>query len=272
MEGWHGWDDYAPFYDWENARTVGRRDIRFWQRLAEQCGGPVLELGCGTGRVAVPVARTVDRVVGIDRSDAMLRQAQRRLRRSGRGAVRLVRGDIRSLPFRRASRFRLVMAPYGVLQSLLHDRDLRGALRSVFGVLQRGGTFAMDLVPDLPRWTEYDRRVSLRGRRRGGTVRISLIESVRQDRSRRLTIFDQEFVERRGRTSTAHRFSLVFRTLSVRQMTGRLRRAGFTIEAVSGDYTGGQWHPGAETWIVLARKGRPPGSGVVRGARPGNKP
>ena len=35
MEGWHGWDQYAQFYDWENARTVGRRDISFWQDLAK---------------------------------------------------------------------------------------------------------------------------------------------------------------------------------------------------------------------------------------------
>ena len=255
MEGWHGWDDYAPFYDWENGRTVGRRDIRFWQRLAEECGGPVLELGCGTGRVAVPVARTVDSVVGIDRSDAMLRRAQRRLRRGNVAPrLRLVRGDVRLLPFRGTSRFRLVMAPYGVLQSLLRDRDVRDTLRSVLGVLRRGGILAIDLVPDLPRWREYERRVSLRGRRRGGATQISLIESVRQDRPRRLTIFDQEFVERRGRTRTSHRFSLVFRTLSVRQMTGRLRRAGFTIETVFGDYRGGPWHSGADTWIVVVRK------------------
>jgi len=255
MEGWHGWDDYAPFYDWENARTVGRRDIRFWQRLAERCGGPVLELGCGTGRVSVPVAPTVDNVVGIDRSEAMLRHARRRLRRGkAAGHLHLVRGDVRSLPLRGSSRFRLVMAPYGVLQSLLRDRDLRDTLRSVLGVLRDGGTFAIDLVPDLPRWREYDRRLSLRGRRRGGATRISLIESVRQDRPRRLTIFDQEFIERRGRTRTAHRFSLVFRTLSVRQMTWRLCHAGFTIEMVSGDYRGGPWHPKADTWVVVARK------------------
>ena len=173
MEGWHGWDDYTPFYDWENARTVGRRDIRFWQRLAERCGGPVLELGCGTGRVSVPVARTVTSVVGIDRSDPMLRQALRRHRRSrAAGRLHFVRGDVRSLPLRGSSRFRLVMAPYGVLQSLLRDRDLRDTLRSVLAVLRHGGTFAIDIVPDLPRWREYDRRVSLRGRRRGGATRI----------------------------------------------------------------------------------------------------
>jgi SAM-dependent methyltransferase len=255
MEGWQGWDEYAPFYDWENAQTVGRRDIPFWQCLAKQCGGPVLELGCGTGRVSVPVARSVDGVVGLDRSETMLSQARRRLRRGNvDGRLRLVRGDVRSLPFRAASRFRLVIAPYGVLQSLLRDRDLRDTLGSVLGVLRRGGTFAIDLVPDLQRWSEYDRRVSLRGHRRGGKTGISLIESVRQDRANRLTIFDQEFIERRGRTRTVHRFSLVFRTFSLRQMTGRLRRAGFAIETVSGNYTGGPWHAGADTWIVVARK------------------
>jgi len=254
MEGWHGWDQYAPFYDWENARTVGRRDISFWQDLAKECGGPVLELGCGTGRVSLPLARTLGEVVGIDRSPTMLRRAQRRLRRAGLAhRLRLVRGDIRVLPFPSSSWFRLVMAPYGVLQSLLRDRDLRDALASVRTVLQPGGMFAIDLVPELSRWREYDRRVTLRGRR-GGATRISLVESVRQDPSRNLTIFDQEFIERRGQTRSSHRFSLVFRTLSVSQMTGRLRRVGFRIEQVAGDYQRGGWHPEADTCVILARR------------------
>ena len=67
-EGWHGWDAYAPYYDWENAQTVGRRDIEFWRLMAQQADGPVLELGCGTGRVALPVAKDGATVVGIDRS------------------------------------------------------------------------------------------------------------------------------------------------------------------------------------------------------------
>jgi SAM-dependent methyltransferase len=255
MEGWHGWDDYAPFYDWENARTVGRRDVAFWRRLAEERGAPVLELGCGTGRVTLPVGRAVDGVVGIDRSGPMLGRARRRLRRAGLARrVCLIRGDIRSLPFRRQGPFRLVMAPYGVLQSLLRDRDLRETLDAVRSALRPGGTVAIDLVPELPRWGEYDRRVSLRGRRRGGAASIILIESVRQDQARRLTIFDQEFTERRGQESIVRRFELAFRTLSVRQMSARLRKAGFTIESVSGDYTGGAWHPEADTGLVVARR------------------
>ena len=80
-EGHEGWDDYAPFYDWENARTLGRRDVPFWRSLAVHAGGPVLELGCGTGRIALPIARAGVNVVGIDRSEAMLSRAWSRVRR-----------------------------------------------------------------------------------------------------------------------------------------------------------------------------------------------
>lgn len=253
MEGWQGWDDYAPFYDWENARTLGRRDVPFWQQVAVASGGPVLELGCGTGRITVPLARAGVPVVGIDRSQPMLRRARHRLKRAAlMDRVRLVRGDIRALPFRRR-RFPLVIAPYGILQSLLRERDLSATLSAVADVLPRGGTLGLELVADLPAWEEYQRRVSMRGRRAGGS-RITLTESVRQDRARRLTLFDQEFTERRGRQATTRRFTLAFRTLSVPQMTRRLERAGFGITALLGDYQGGPWDTRAEAWIILASK------------------
>src|SRR5687767_8743843 len=99
-DGAQGWDAYAPFYDWENAQTVGRRDVAFWRRLAAAQEGPVLELGCGTGRITVPVARTGAAVVGIDRSAEMLARGQQRLRRARLESATLLRGDIRMLPFR----------------------------------------------------------------------------------------------------------------------------------------------------------------------------
>ncbi len=245
-----GWDEYAPFYDWENAQTVARRDVAFWQRLAAAQDGTVLELGCGTGRISVPVARTGARLVGIDRSAPMLRRAAQRLRRVPGACARLVRGDIRALPFRQRVGFSLVMAPYGMLQSLTSERDLRATLHSIHRVLRRGGLLAIDLVPDLPRWQEYSRRTTLSGRR--GRGHLTLVESVRQDRRRRLTIFDQEYVERRGRSRRSHRFSLAFRTLSVREVAARLEAAGFQVQAVLGDYQGGPWDERADVWLILA--------------------
>ena len=254
-EGWQGWDDYADFYDWENAQTLDRRDVKFWQSMALRAKGPVLELGCGTGRVTVPVARTGARIVGVDRSDEMLAHARRRARRARlEGRVSWIRSDIRSLPFRSSTRFDLVMAPYGILQSLVREADLKATLDSVARVLAPRGVFGLDLVPDLPVWKEYRNKVRFRGSRGPSDSRITLVESVRQDRARRLTVFDQEFVERRGTASRVHRFSLVFRTLSVPQMRSRLERAGFRVSAVLGDYKGKSWDPRADVWLILAEK------------------
>ena len=254
MDGSEGWDAYAPFYDWENARTMGRRDVAFWQRLAAAAEGRVLELGCGTGRVLIPMARAGARAVGVDRSRRMLARARVRMRAAReRARPALVRGDVRDLPFDPES-FALTIAPYGLLQSLLTDADLRGAIASVARVTRRGGLFGIDLVPDLPAWREYRRRVKLRGRRAGTGATITLIESVRQDRRRGLTHFDEEYVERRRGAAEVRRFSLRFRTLSVKQMVGRLERGGFRLRAVFGDYHGGPWHAGADVWVILAER------------------
>jgi len=199
-EGWQGWDTYAPFYDWENAQTLGRRDVPFWQRIAAKAGGTVLELGCGTGRVTVPLARAGVDVIGIDRSAPMLERAQQRVARArrasaiGRGPSAIshqpffVRGDIRALPFAPQS-VAMVLAPYGILQSLIRPRDLTAALASVARVIAPGATFGVDLVPDVPKWREYRNRVQLRGESNG--ARLTLVESVTQDARRHLTMFEQ---------------------------------------------------------------------------------
>jgi ubiquinone/menaquinone biosynthesis C-methylase UbiE len=250
-EGWLGWDEYASFYDWENARTLGRRDIPFWRRVARGADGPVLELGCGTGRVSRPLARAGVDLVGIDRSEAMLGRLIHQVANSPTRQLRVIRGDIRALPFADES-FAMVLAPYGVLQSLTRSHDLRAALADASRVLRRGGTLGIDLVPDVAKWREYSNREQLRGRFRGAT--LTLVESVRRDRARHLTIFDERFILTRGRRSREHRFQLTFRTLPVSAMARRVRRAGFRIVETLGDYRGGPWREDADVWILLARK------------------
>src|SRR5258708_2784047 len=144
------------------------------------------------------------------------------------------------------------LVPAGSLQALFRQRDLTATLLSVARVLARGSTFGIDLVPDVPKWREYQNRVQLRGR--AGGAQLTLIESVRQDPTRHLTTFEQTYVERRGGQMREHRFDLTFRTLSVRQMTQQLERAGFRVDSVLGDYRGRPWDDRADVWIILAKK------------------
>jgi len=260
MHGHEGWDDYAPFYDWENAQTLGKRDVPFWINISRQMLAEwparrrrVLELGSGTGRVTFPLARDGVRIVGIDRSAEMLQRARLRRRRlRTKVSIQLVRGDIRRLPFPHGT-FPLVIAPYGVLQSLLRARDLAATLSAVHDTLAPGGIFGLELVADLPAWKEYANRVTLQGRRRNG-ARITLTESVRQDRKKNLTLFDQAYEERRGGKVIRKQFTLTFRTLTVPQMAARLKKTGFDAVTPLGDYQGSPWDLRAEAWILLAQK------------------
>jgi SAM-dependent methyltransferase len=245
------WDSYAAFYDWENRRTFGRRDIRWWTQFLPR-NGRVLELGSGTGRLIIPLARSGAEMTGVDFSSAMLARARRRVRRLPAGLrPTLIRGDMRALPFPARS-YAAALAPYGVLQSLTSDADLDTALAETARVLKRGAPFGIDLVPDLAAWQTYQNETRFSGRLNGAGV--VLVESVRQNRRQGTTIFDETFVVTRGRRKTHHRFSLTFRSLSMDAMRKRLRTAGFSIDSIHGDYTGGDWRPESDAWIISARR------------------
>jgi hypothetical protein len=83
---------------------------------------------------------------------------------------------------------------------------------------------------------------------------IGLALRVVLDPARRLTTFDQRYLERRGGRTTEHAFELTFRTLSIPQMRRRLERAGFRVKTVLGDYGGQPWDARADVWILLAEK------------------
>ena len=140
----------------------------------------------------------------------------------------------------------------GPAVSVAGSRSRCGARVRLAGSEGRG-TFGLDLVPDVPNWREYRNQIQLRGPAAPGT-HLTLVESVRQDRRRRLTTFEQRYLERRAGRTVEHRFELTFRTLPVRAMVRRLEAAGFVVEATLGDYRGQPWDPRSEVWLILARK------------------
>ena len=121
-------------------------DIPFFERLAVESGGPVLEIGCGTGRVAGALAAAGFDVVGIDRSAPMLRLAEeRRASLPPDVAARLtfVQGDMTTLHLGR--QFPLIVAPSRVFQFALTSDDQRAALGAFKAHLPPDGRLVLDL-------------------------------------------------------------------------------------------------------------------------------
>ena len=121
-------------------------DIDFYVRLAIESGGPVLEIGVGSGRIAVPTALAGIAVVGIDRSRPMLDLAQAKARAQG-VSLDLVRADMRELP--ELGRFPLVTVPFRTLLHLRDNAERLGVLRSLHARLEPEGQLAFDVFhPD----------------------------------------------------------------------------------------------------------------------------
>ena len=136
------YDAIADLYDpWSRSVT---EDVDFYVAEARKARGTVVELGVGTGRIAVPVAAAGVPVIGIDSSAGMLDVCRRRAADAGVERLLDLRlGDLRDPPV--DERVRLVTSPFRALLHLETDDDRRAALAAAFRLLEPGGRFVFDV-------------------------------------------------------------------------------------------------------------------------------
>ncbi|HEY7373968.1 MAG TPA: methyltransferase domain-containing protein [Polyangia bacterium] len=250
----------AALYDWEYRRR--RDDVRFYATLADERGGPVLDLGCGTGRLLVPLLRAGHVVVGVDRAPAMLARAAARLARLAPRARRralLLRGDLGRLPV--ADRFQFAIAAFHTIQHLATDRELARFFAEVAGALRPGGWFAFDsFAPN----AQFLARANARGDRRWARTRfrhpvtgrrIEYSETYRRAGRILTTTFHYRPVGRRQRDATGeHRVDLVHRLLDPADLGPLLAGTGLRLIASWGGFDGRPLAPPTEQHIFLLRR------------------
>jgi len=143
-----GYDEYgfvAEFYDYV-VPYRDRQDVTFFVEAAKESGGPVLEIGCGTGRVLIPTARAGIQVVGLDQSLHMLRVCRERLLREPQDVqsrAQLVQADMRH--FELSQTFKLATTPFRPFQHLTTVDDQIGCLERIYHHLVGGGRLILDL-------------------------------------------------------------------------------------------------------------------------------
>lgn len=126
-------------------------DLPLWRRLAQNRGSPVLELGAGTGRVTLDLARRGHRVVALERDPGLLEELERRARGL---AVETVLADARS--FLLPLRFPLVVVPMQTIQLLGGAGGRAAMLACVARHLRPGGLVAIALSTALELWSIAD--------------------------------------------------------------------------------------------------------------------
>ncbi len=210
-------------------------DVGFYLDEARRSGGPVVELGVGTGRIAVPLAAEGIRVIGIDSSRGMLDVCARRAALAG-VELDLRVGDLREPPV--SERVPLVICPFRSLLHMHTDEDRRSVLESVRRLLLPGGHFvfdvftpgAKDIADTHERWLE---------REPGIFERASWNE---QERTLKLTVRGES-----GETTMALAW------LSPDEWSALLEQAGFEVEACYGWFDRSPYK-GAEDTVWVTRR------------------
>ena len=243
------YDRIARFYDTDMALNMRFDDVGFYAARCAEAGGPALELGCGNGRILLPlIARGLD-VTGIDASAEMLDALQRKA--AARGVMpRLARMNAGALAFSAA--FAVVLCPYSLITYVTGDGEVARLFEGVRRALRPGGTFVVDAF--IPRPTVSNREFSRDYQRPWGDltlVRSKRIAALpngcnRIERRYDVTAADGELLER-------VEVSEEIRPRAPGDLVRELAAGGFAIVESWWDYASREPVADAQFFTVVAR-------------------
>lgn len=241
----------SRYYDYFD----GKEDVPFFRRLMLRLGGPVLDLGCGTGTIALDLAGAGLEVVGVDSSPYMLdiaREKRDKLPPRSRERVRFFEGDMQSFPWEK--QFASALLARNSFACLLSTQEQLRCLSHVRNLLAVGGKIVLDLIPPhgemLQGGVSVGRSVVL-----DGDIRLLRTVHTRCDLISQLcrqTIIYQCY--QGGVLSEQVLEEVCTSLLFPREVLLLLRQTGFAAEEIYGDTGGGQFSAASRRMIVVAGK------------------
>jgi SAM-dependent methyltransferase len=248
----------AELYD-ESPVVRARTDVPFFVELAREAAGPVLELGCGTGRILIPTAEAGCEITGLDSSGPMLERCRAKLaaeHEEVQQRVRLVEGSMAEFDLGR--KFALITTPFRSFQHLLTVEAQLASLAAVRRHLAPGGRLLLDLFHTNPRalcdteWRE-ERFVFPEVELSGGRKlrlgqRVAAVRLAEQINEAELNYY----VEHPDGRTECFPFAFPIRWFSRFEVEHLLARAGFRVAALWGSYDRSPFCDDSAEMIFLA--------------------
>ena len=253
------YEQWAQFYDL--FYQVGpENEVDFYLGLMRQIDPPVLELGVGTGRVAIPAAEAGHQIVGIDMSDSMLDVARSKMRSSGisPNSLELIKADMTNFNLPHRS-FGLVIIPGNGLALVLSEQGQASTLAHATRHLGSGGVLAFSLynASDEALDADNDELFLLGVVDEDGTGKRHIMTGINNfDRANQINRCTQylETVSRDGETLASQALPVTTRYLRVAQAIKLVNDAGLIVEGVFGDFDRAAYSATSDEMILVCRK------------------
>ncbi|CAA9450852.1 MAG: SAM-dependent methyltransferase [uncultured Rubrobacteraceae bacterium] len=242
------YDPLADLYDLEYDHTY---DLPFWLALAEREGGPVVEWGAGTGRLAAPLAGAGLDVTAVEVAENMIEMG-----RAKGDAVDWVWGDMRGAALER--RYGLAVCAFNSFLCLLSPDDALAFLHNAREHLKPDGLLGIEVSAFAPEELCEEaggpalRHDFTRERARGTLQRFSISRYDAASQLLRMRLFYELYEQETLENKRMH--ELAIRVLGRGELELMLRLAGFEVEAVYGGFEGEPFTAGSDHLIVLARR------------------
>lgn len=253
------YDLWADLYDADYEALGWRDDLALYRELARAAGGPVLEMGCGSGRVLLELARSGVEVSGLDLSPEMLAVLGRRLAAEPpevrERVKRLVVGDARDAE--PAERFALVIAPFRVVQHFVERADQRAWLANVTRHLAPGGELVFDVFQTNYRYlAEASFTVTDVERTDAGGRPVRRTVHVEHRPEAQTFSMRMEWVLGEGAAAETRAAETTVRWFTRAELENLLELAGFRVLEVWGDFDRSPHGAGSPQIVVRARPTR----------------
>lgn len=240
---------YAMPQLYEAFFNPGLADVPFYEAWARDAGGPVLELGCGTGRLLWALRKTGLSVEGLDASAEMLAACRAQGKRHGLEAA-LHQGDWRS--FDLGKRFAGIALPFNGLQHLHRAEDLRAFFERVRQHLLPGGGLALDVHLPQPALLVRDPAERF-GVEEGPLAPNGERVVAEQSSYDAWTQVQTQTWTLAGVDGSTREISLGMRQFYPQELRALLDHEGFALESFGGGFEGEELEPGALKQVVRAR-------------------
>jgi SAM-dependent methyltransferase len=217
----------------------------FYRGLAEAADGPVLELGCGTGRLTIPLARAGVEITGLDSSPSMLATARRKAEAAG-VRVRWRQGDMARLEG--DERYALVVLSCNSLAHMTDAASLSACLAGVRRSLAPGGLFAFDVVN--PDRRQLERPPAARFRRGHSGEGLRVRETAIYDPETQVRALTWEVRDDDGPTRRLQPLRL--RQFFPDELPRLLENAGLRLMSRHGDFDGARFGARSRNQVCVA--------------------